>query len=326
MPSVGETLRRERIKRNLDLEHISRETKISSRFLNAIESEQFDKLPGGVFARSFVRQYARLLELDEEELVNSLEQMLEPAPEPAPSPEPKAKREPPVEPKIVLPKVEDWQSAGDSRFQFSSWLPALAGVVLVMLACSLVYAWWQRSRQSPAENPVAAAAPPPTAAPQQPAPTPPPAAAPDTTAPTTPENKPASPTAENPVTPAAAAPAATTPAVQRTTPLTPPNPNASVRVLITANEATWMLVRTDGKYLFSGTLDANESRTIESNGTVLLRLGNAGGVSVSYNGKDLGAPGPKGQVRTLQFTSGGFQIVSGAPVAAPKPPAPLDPL
>jgi cytoskeleton protein RodZ len=175
------------------------------------------------------------------------------------------------------------------------------------------------------ENLPVAAAPQPVA-PPQPSPASPPAPAPDQAAQTTPENKPATPPVESPVTPAAAAPAATTPAVQRTTPLTPPNPNASVRVQITATEATWMLVRTDGKYLFSGTLDANESRTIESNGTVVLRLGNAGGVSVSYNGKDLGAPGPKGQVRTLQFTSGGFQIVSGAPVAAPKPPAPLDPL
>ena len=68
MNSIGETLRRERLRRNLDLDQISRELKISSRFLEAIEDERFDKLPAGVFAKSFVRQYARLLELDEEEL------------------------------------------------------------------------------------------------------------------------------------------------------------------------------------------------------------------------------------------------------------------
>ena len=59
MTPVGETLRRERLKRNLDLEEISRELKISRRFLEAIEDDQYDKLPGGVFAKSFVRQYAR---------------------------------------------------------------------------------------------------------------------------------------------------------------------------------------------------------------------------------------------------------------------------
>jgi cytoskeleton protein RodZ len=61
MLSVGETLRAERLKRNLGLDQIASELKISSRFLEAIETEQFDKLPGGVFTKSFVRQYARLL-------------------------------------------------------------------------------------------------------------------------------------------------------------------------------------------------------------------------------------------------------------------------
>ena len=68
MMSVGESLRRERLKRNLELEQISQELKISSKFLDAIEEERFETLPGGVFAKSFVRQYARFLGLDEDEL------------------------------------------------------------------------------------------------------------------------------------------------------------------------------------------------------------------------------------------------------------------
>ena len=68
MTPVGETLRRERMKRNLDFEEISRELKISTRFLQAIENDQYEKLPGGVFAKSFVRQYARLLGLNDEDL------------------------------------------------------------------------------------------------------------------------------------------------------------------------------------------------------------------------------------------------------------------
>jgi cytoskeleton protein RodZ len=94
-----------------------------------------------------------------------------------------------------------------------------------------------------------------------------------------------------------------------------------VRVELTAEEPVWVLARTDGKYFFSGTLGPKESRTIEAASTVLLRLGNAGGVTITLNGKPVGPVGPKGQVRTVQFTSGGFEIV---PVA--KPPAPLDPL
>ena len=99
------------------------------------------------------------------------------------------------------------------------------------------------------------------------------------------------------------------------------HPNAAVRVELTADEPVWVLVRSDGKYFFSGTLGAKESRAFEAASTVLLRLGNAGGVTITLNGKPVGPVGPKGQVRTVQFTSGGFEIV-----AVPKPPVPLDPL
>ena len=64
MTSVGETLRRERLRTGLDLHKVAEDTKISVRMLELIEADQFDKLPGGVFARSFVGQYARALGLD----------------------------------------------------------------------------------------------------------------------------------------------------------------------------------------------------------------------------------------------------------------------
>ena len=78
MTSIGETLRRERLRRHLDLDQVSRETKISTKLLDAIEAERFDKLPGGVFTKSFVRQYARMLGLDEDEIVGELEHALRP--------------------------------------------------------------------------------------------------------------------------------------------------------------------------------------------------------------------------------------------------------
>jgi cytoskeleton protein RodZ len=89
-----------------------------------------------------------------------------------------------------------------------------------------------------------------------------------------------------------------------------PNPNATVRVGITADEAVWVRADINGKYQFSGTLQPHESRSIDADGQVILRLGNAGGATITLNGKPVGAVGPKGQIRTVQFTSGGFQIVS----------------
>src|SRR6185312_14687662 len=77
MTSIGETLRRERVRQGFDVEYIATRTKIGLHLIEAIEADQFDRLPGGVFARSFVRQYARLLGLDEEELVGQFNKQFE---------------------------------------------------------------------------------------------------------------------------------------------------------------------------------------------------------------------------------------------------------
>jgi cytoskeleton protein RodZ len=96
-----------------------------------------------------------------------------------------------------------------------------------------------------------------------------------------------------------------------------PNPDATVHVEITADEAVWVRARADGKYAFSATMEAHTTRTVEGVKEVNLLLGNAGGVTISLNGKPIGPAGPKGQVRTIQLTSGGFQIVSPKAPAAP---------
>ncbi len=69
MGAFGEKLRKQREQRGIALDAISNTTKISTRMLRAIEDEQFDQLPGGVFNKGFVRAYARHVGLDEEEAV-----------------------------------------------------------------------------------------------------------------------------------------------------------------------------------------------------------------------------------------------------------------
>lgn len=64
--NFGERLKRERELREVPLEEITLATRIGSRFLEALENEEWDKLPGGVFNRGFVRSIARYLGLDEE--------------------------------------------------------------------------------------------------------------------------------------------------------------------------------------------------------------------------------------------------------------------
>ena len=67
--NFGERLKRERELREVTMEEITAATRIGSRFLEALENEDWSKLPGGVFNRGFVRSIARYLGLDEEALL-----------------------------------------------------------------------------------------------------------------------------------------------------------------------------------------------------------------------------------------------------------------
>jgi cytoskeletal protein RodZ len=67
--AFGEHLKREREMRGVTLEEVSAATRISTRFLEALENEQWDRLPGGAFNRGFIRSVAKFLGLDEESLV-----------------------------------------------------------------------------------------------------------------------------------------------------------------------------------------------------------------------------------------------------------------
>jgi cytoskeletal protein RodZ len=69
MGSFGEYLKRERELRGVDLHEIAEGTKISVRFLQALEEDRIDVLPGGLFPRAFVKQYALFLGLDVEKAV-----------------------------------------------------------------------------------------------------------------------------------------------------------------------------------------------------------------------------------------------------------------
>lgn len=62
-------LQSRRVDCGLSLEKIAESTKISIRFLQAIEDEEFEKLPGGIFNRSYLRQYADAIGFDEGKLL-----------------------------------------------------------------------------------------------------------------------------------------------------------------------------------------------------------------------------------------------------------------
>jgi len=73
MVSLGDELRREREFREISLRDISEATKINMRILEAIEKNDFKILPGGIFARNFIRAYAEFVGLDPEVAVRKFQ-------------------------------------------------------------------------------------------------------------------------------------------------------------------------------------------------------------------------------------------------------------
>src|SRR6185369_16628364 len=89
MPTLGEELKRRREERDITLADISEATRIGTRFLKAIESDNFSVLPGGIFTRSFIRAYAKQVGMDEDEaLILYQQQTTGSSPEPPPPPQP----------------------------------------------------------------------------------------------------------------------------------------------------------------------------------------------------------------------------------------------
>lgn len=77
MLSLGQELKRAREERGITLHEIASTTHIGVRFLQAIESDSYDILPGGVFNRAFVRKFAKQVGFDEQQAMKLYEEQLE---------------------------------------------------------------------------------------------------------------------------------------------------------------------------------------------------------------------------------------------------------
>src|SRR5258706_11720219 len=75
MADFGITFKHAREAKGLTLEQVAAKTKIGTRFLDAIEKGEFERLPGGIFSRGFVRTYAESLGLDAGEVMSSFDRL-----------------------------------------------------------------------------------------------------------------------------------------------------------------------------------------------------------------------------------------------------------
>ena len=295
MNSVGAILKTERERQGLDTAQIAEKLCITQRYLRAIENDDLAGLPGIFFYKSFVKQYAATLGVDDTLLVPGLDALTRAAaPLPLPGGDPRhsgGRTEPPPL-RDLDPIVRD----GNRRYFRDTRIGlSLAALVGMVLATAGFYAWYDQAPQA-AQLPASVPA------------------------------------------PVAQAPAAKPAPVQQTDPLksdvqtdlvknnevkTDPAPAAMnvststgadgvnhVVLSLSATEKTWLSITSDGKQIFSGILEPSQTKTLTGLDAAKMKVGNAGGLEVIWNGKPIGPIGPSGQVRVVVFTPDNFQILT----------------
>lgn len=275
MLEFGASFRKARESQNVSIDKIAGETRINSRFLLAIENEQFEQLPGGIFNRGFIRSYAVRLGLDPEEAVLTYEKISH-----AVDAEPAHQ-----EPERVRGKTT----------KIPVYYVAIAGLVIFVIVFYVAMRPSEPTRVTASAPAPAAPAPEPAAPPPTEA-SPPPAA--EATVPAAIVTPTVTPKVTPTVTPNVTPPPTPTPVPPATQVAT-----ASIVVELEAREETWFKLSTDGNTVVPGeVLQPGTSRRYTANNSIYISLGNAGGMMLRLNGQPVSSLGKSGRVRSFTIT------------------------
>jgi len=309
----GERLRREREMRGISLDDIAAVTKIGTRLLRALEEEEFDSLPGGIFNKGYVRAYAKYVGIDEEEAVA---EYLTAAGEAAPD--------------VRLIAQQNSSTHGDlsgpvtqgavHRVRFS-----LVPVVILLLVTAGAVGGWhlyqqrQRERQQPNKAHAMAAVPSTSMSP---------ATTPNSNANPTSDatgSAPSAPTSENanglqapPNGTSSAHTAVQTVEAAENLPL-PSNSDAASRtgkatsenseqfeVTVRAKDRARVEIKSDGKVLLKGVMNPSDVKTVRATNKVVFWTANAGEIELSFNGKSIPLNSGENDEQVLVFNSRGL--------------------
>jgi cytoskeleton protein RodZ len=279
--TFGESLKREREMRGVTLEEISLATRIATRFLRAIESEEWDQLPGGVFNRGFVRSFARYLGLDEENTV--AEYTLAVGDRPS---VPVWTGSPPV----VTPERHPM-----------AWILA-AIFVLALLAGAWFgtrrfLAWRAAKRTAQATEMSSASSPASTSAPLQQ----------NTSDPSSGSSNGApAPSDQDATSGAQAAPTVSPSATASISPAAEP-----FELKIEAGKKTKVTVVADKDVVFDGTIKAGENHSFSATDHFQVSAKDAGALRLALNGKAIAPIGPAGHAGKVTLTRDALKAASG---------------
>jgi cytoskeletal protein RodZ len=275
MNELGERLREARESQGISVSQASVETRILQRYLVALEDGDYQHLPGDVYARGFIRNYANYLGLPADELIELY------------------RRDRGVsEPIRVVPATSSPRIRG-------LVVPSFFGVFFVVLvlvgASYLVLSTLNIVGEGP-PNQVAAQ---PTLAPTpRPLPTSPPAPAGATSEPVIASEPTAAPgdVGQPSLPPAGAAAPTAAPTAASDAPIV-----AEVSIDPSADPGSWLDIRVDGLNVFRKVLGRGQTLRYEAQRDFYVRAGNAGAVSVVINGQKQCCTANPGEVVTFTW-------------------------
>ena len=270
MAGFGNRFRSARESKDLKLKEIAQETRISARFLRAIEEETFHNLPGGLFNRGFIRTYAIRLGIDPEQCVSEYKDLV---------------GETDADESQPLQKVSLETSEGHV-------LPIAVGSLIVLVVLFYVFA---RDSGMPTEAAAPRIAETAVSAVREPA------IIPQLTLETPgPVIRPSQVSAPAPGT--------------TRTELTESSNNANgVDVRIDVHRDTWVSVQSDGEAIVEGViLGAGTTRLYSASEALEMTIGNAAGLTLSINGREVPTLGRHGQVRILTITPNNTERFTGS--------------
>jgi cytoskeleton protein RodZ len=309
LPSFGAKLKLEREKRKITLEQISVSTKIGTRMLQALEEDNFNQLPGGIFNRGFVRAYSRFLGLDEDQTIADYMQAsgdAAPVSTETVSHEDGSRENAAREDAAREDRDRDRDKDKVSRLEASADAPprqvpwgVFAGALLVV---ALALSFWSHRRREHMRQ----------------------AVRPNSASAATQLSGQVSgsdlPTTGSPTTSSPAGVFAPSAAPKTSHALAPASPAAipgEFTVLIQAREESWTTITADGKTISSELLPAGSERVVRGRKEITVRTGNAGGVDFRFNEKKVDVGGDYGEVKIVTFGPRGI-----LPNAPPPPSTP----
>ena len=306
---IGERLRTARQALGLSLEEVETATRIRLSYLDALEREEFTALPNPAYVKGFLRNYAAYLGIPADELLQAYPRDTSSGTAAA---APVIRHESPID--VVIKPATPYSPTRQ--------LLTIIGLAVGVGILIVVYVFFSQVREfsrtppassrkapAPGEQPALAPAgqPPQTtsAAPSVQPPAPPPSAQPPSAipAPKTPASPPTSTAA--PATPAAPQQSSAPPPYPPAGPSqTGPPPAGALQVAVAATDRSWVRAVADGTVVFEGFVEAGGKQAWGAARQITVKVGNAGAVEVTVNGRSLGPMGKPGAVIEKTFQAG----------------------